>query len=547
VKSHWILAPGAATCVLATVAAAQAPILGDRVAVTRVVYLGSEAEDAARLDQLRGRRGTAGWMLRTPTLLTARLTGDSTRVGRGRGCDLRWALVSPRAELTWNSRLPFERNMDGVWSGRGVTTMLSGGAIAECGRLRVAIVPDVWYAQNRAFPILASAGAGRSAFNNPFYSGREASADLPLRFGSRSLAVLQPGQSSAELDAGYVTIGAGSEPQWWGPALRNGLVMTNHAAGIPSVYLRTSRPVHSRLGNAEARWMVGALTESPYFDVDPANDLRSISGLIVTLSPAFDTTLTLGVSRVVYAPIPGALALPARFLDAVARWGPAANVRTATFGRAADQLSSIFGRWVVPSSGFEAYAEWARVILPASLRSLLLAPQYSQGYTVGAQWLSAPDTRITAWRAQVEATMLEQPRPSRTEEPPAFYVSTTVAQGYTQRGRAIGAMIGTGGSSQFLAVDRRRPTWTAGLVLGRIRWNNEQYYRRPSGNLGLAHDVSLYAGLRGRYALREFDLSADIISEKRLNYLFQSNVSGFGEDHTFDVANLSLRFAVTPR
>ena len=512
-----------------------------------MIAMGSPAEDAARLDQLRGTRNTSGWLLRSSGLLLPPLEGHSTRVGRRAGCDLRWTLLAPQAAVTWDSRLPFERNDGGVWSGRGVTTQISGGMRAECGRLRLVFAPELWHAQNRAFAILTATGPGRSGFINPFYAGREASADLPLRFGSRPITVVQPGQSSAELDAGYVTLGVGTQSQWWGPGLRNALVMSNHAAGIPSAYVRTTRPVRSRWGSAEARWMVGALTESPYYDVDPSNDLRSLSGLVVTIVPAFDTTFTIGVARVVYAPIANAAALPARFLDAVARWGPAANVREATFGRAAEQLSSLFLRWVFPSSGFESYAEWARVILPASFRSLLLAPQYSQGYTLGAQWISTPDTLTTAWRAQIEMTMVEQPRRSRTEEPPAFYVSPVVGQGYTQRGRVIGAMIGPGGSSQFLAMDRLRPFWSVGGMLGRIRWNDEQYYRRPSSNLGFSHDVTLFSGIRGWRTLGRYHVSAELIAEKRLNYLFQSIVSGFGEDHTFDVANTSLRFAITPR
>lgn len=507
--------------------------------------MGSPGEDQLRLDQLRGARDANGWMLRSAADLLAPLHGPSWRIGGRRGCDVRWSLVAPSAALTWNSRLPFERNDGGAWTARGITLHGAGGIRAECGRLRVVVVPDGWIAQNRPFALLTSQAPGRSAFVHPFYGGREASMDMPLRFGTQTLIVAQAGQSFADLDLGPASVTVGSQSLWWGPGIRNALVMSNHAAPIPAVSVRTTRPLRSAIGRAEARWMIGALTESPFFDQNVDNDIRSLSGLVVTLSPAFDSTLTLGLARVIYAQVSGVSALPPRFFDAVARWGPGGDVRRAGDGGNADQLTSVFARWLFPRAGFEGYVEWARVVLPSSLRDLLLAPQYSQGFTVGSQWLSSADTVSAAWRAQLEATMNEQPR-FESGEPPAFYVSPSGGHGYTQRGRVIGAMIGPGANAQFLALDRQQRGWSAGVLFGRTRWNNEQYYRRPTSNLSFAHDVSVYSGLRGWRIIGPFHLSAELIRERRMNFLSRSAVGGYGEDHTFDVHNTSLRVAITP-
>ena len=504
--------------------------------------MGSAGEDEARLDQLRGLRSGAGWMIRSAADLLTPLDGPSVRAGGALACDARWSLVAPSAALTWNTRLPFERNDGGVWSARGVTAHGSGGIRAECGRVRLVIVPDGWIAQNAAFPHLTSPQRARSSFGNPFYGGREASMDMPLRFGTQPLIVAQLGQTFLDVNLGHASVTLGAQSQWWGPGIRNGLVMSNHAASIPGLSVRTTRPVRTRVGTLEGRWMVGALTESPYFDTEIANDFRSLSGVVATFSPAFDTTLTIAVARVVHAPISSATAVHTRFFDAVTVWPD----RKSTEPDAADQITSLFARWLLPSVGFEGYGEWARVILPSSLRSFLVAPQYSQGYTVGAQWLSSPDTVQTSWRAQVEFTMNEQPR-FDAGEPPAFYVSPRGGHGYTQRGRVIGAMIGPGGQAQHLALDRREGSWSVGALLGRIRWNNEQYYRRPSSVLSFAHDVSIFTGVRGWRRVGPYHLSAELIREKRMNYLFQSAVQGYGEDHTFDVSNTSLRFAITPR
>jgi capsule assembly protein Wzi len=451
-----------------------------------------------------------------------------------RRCTARWGLVAPEASVVWSSEIPFERNDGGVWAGRGGTFQVSGGLRADCGPVRVMFVPEIWHARNRPFPVLGPNQSWQSGWASPFYSGREASADLPLRFGSKPLTVFELGQSAIEVDAGPVTLGAGTQSQWWGPGVRNALLVSTHAAGIPSLYVRTRAPIRTRLGDIEGRWIAGALTESQFYDFEPKNDLRSLSAAALTLATAVDTNLTVGIARLVYRSVENGSQIPGRFFEAVTSWE--------------EQMLALFGRWVFPRNGLETYVEWARTRLPSSLRSFLVSPAYSQGYTMGLQWLSNTDSTATAWRTQLEATFVEQPRTSRGVEPPSFYVSAVVPQGYTQRGQIVGAAVGPGGSGQFLGVDRMRPTWYAGVVFGRVRWNNEQYYRRPTGNLHLVHDVSLFSGLRGAYRVQRFDLSGELISEKRINYLFQSNIQGgFGEDHTFDIRNTSVRIALTPR
>lgn len=508
--------------------------------------IGSAGEERLRLDQLTGRASAEGWLIRSPSSMHPRLRDGREHVVR-RVCTVRWAPVRPTFEVAWSSDLPVQRNDGGVWTGRGATLYGAAGARAECGRVRIAIVPEVWYAQNRAFAVVSVDVPGKSGFVNPFFAGSGWSGDLPVRFGNASMLVIEPGQTSLEIDAGPVTVGVATESQWWGPAMRNALIMSNHAAGIPNAYLRTSRPVRSPIGDLAARWMVGALTESRFFDFDARNDMRSLSGLVITLTPRVDSNVTLGAARVVYAPVPGVAALPARFLDAVTRWGEGGDVRAATFGRAAEQMVSLFGRWVLPPSGFEAYLEWARVVLPTSLRGLLLAPQYSQGYTMGVQWLGEDAPRTRAWRIAGELSNLEQPLSSRSVSPPSFYVSGVVPHGYTHRGQPIGAMIGPGSSSQWVAVDRLGRRLSLGGFVGRIRWNNEAFYRSFTGLSIWAHDISLYAGLRASRPLGGSMLSAELTAEQRLNYLFQSATNGFEPDRTFDLNNVLLRFRVEPR
>jgi hypothetical protein len=263
---------------------------------------------------------------------------------------------------------------------------------------------------------------------------------------------------------------------------------------------------------------------------------------VATLQPAFDPGLTLGFARAVYGPSGGA----GRVLDVLRGVGHpnvvAENDTTPAPEEGRDQVASVFARWVFPASGLEAYAEWARTDLPSSLRDLLENPDRSQGYTVGAQWAHPAGAGLL--RLQAEATSLEQ-TVRDSQRVASFYTSRAVAEGYTHRGQVLGAAIGPGASSQWLAADYVRPAWRAGVLVARIRWENDAMYRlaeQPSPN---AHDVSLLVGARGGRRVGPFDLAAELTIARRANYLFQ-NVALGNEVRAVDVTNQTLTLTLSP-
>ena len=503
--------------------------------------LGEPGEERARVDQLTGKRGTAGWLARTSSSVGA--WPADTAASASRLCALRSTYLSPRLDVNWSTALPVERNDGGVWAGRGLTMHATAGVRSVCGPIRIQFAPAMWLAENRPFPFVGNPTPARSGFASPFFAGLDMSADMPSRFGSEPLVVVEAGQTSIEVDARVVTVGASTESEWWGPGIRNALVISSHAAGIPRIYVRSSAPVRTWLGNLDGRWLVGALVESPYFDFDSANDLRSLSGAVVTLATVADTNLSLGIARVVFGPVRRRGALPARALDVFLRWGDGADIRdTVANGFNADQITSFFARWVFPASRFEAYAEWARASLGQNRYEWLFG---SEGQTLGMQWVSGE--KAPAWRIQGEMTNLEQRMPTRAQAPATLYSSPTVPQGYTHRGQTVGAMIGPGSSSQWFAVDRLGRESTLGGFVSRVRWANDAFYRAPTGRGVWAHDVSLIVGVRSSKAFGRLAIATELAAEKRLNYHFQSATVGFGEDDTFDVNNLTLRLSLEPR
>ena len=69
------------------------------------------------------------------------------------------------------------------------------------------------------------------------------------------------------------------------------------------------------------------------------------------------------------------------------------------------------------------------------------------------QWVQASD-RNARLRIQTEITNLEPSSTFRHRTPFSSYASQGVPQGYTHKGQVLGASIGPGASSQWLALDR---------------------------------------------------------------------------------------------
>ena len=450
--------------------------------------------------------------------------------------------MDPRLETFWNSEIPHSLNDGSLWAGRGMNATVSGGVIGSYGRLRFMIAPRLNVSQNKPFAILPSGRADRSGFASPWRSGTR-SADMPLRFGQERYATIDPGETLLESGAGPVAFGATSAAAWWGPGIRNALLMSDNAGGIPQVYLRTARPLSTRLGEIEGVWLLGQLMESPFFDRDAGNDSRSLNAAAISLRVAADTGLRLGLARSVYA-VSRLGRLPSHAGDVFLRWLQP-SPRDSAIGTW-DQITSLFAKWTLPEAGLAAHFEWAKLTIPRSLRDLMVNPQEAQGYTVGLEW-AKPLSGITTLRVQSEFSSLEQTPMQLGGEATTFYTSEVVPQGYTMRGQSIGAAIGPGGSSQFLGATLFRGRFELGASVGRIRWEEDSYYRPPSSgrNSYHGHDVSIFAGLSAAADWRWGRVELSATRTRRMNYLFQTS-NPFFFDGDFDVHNNSLSIRATP-
>lgn len=486
-------------------------------------------DDRLRVDQLLGRASTNGYLLRSTTTLLPPLPEDSTP-------RFHLQFLLPHLKSIWNSEMPYSLNDGALWAGRGVNLHLTGGVRAAYGPITLVFAPELRYEQNQPFPFVPYPLADRSQYSARWHwAALPISVDMPTRFGDEPRAAFGPGQTSVTAAAGPVRFGWARDDQWWGPGVRNAIVMSNNAPGIPRIFIRTGPPISTPIGDLELLWSAGVVQESAQFDTISNNGQRYVSGFAMTYRPAGEPGLTLGASRSVIGRMRSFHDFPQGMISPfVPKQGKS------------EQVASVFGRWIFPSAGFEAYAEWARYRLTSSLRDFLISPNHTQGYTVGVQWARPVNADTSGiLRLHTEITYLEQSTTTRHRPTGSFYTSNDLPQGYTQRGQIIGAATGPGSSSQWIAGDYLADSWQLGLFAGRIRWDNDAYYLTQEP-FPLDHDVSIFGGLRGVARLGPAWLELEYTRTHRYNFMFQNQSTALGEPGTGDVDNNTLRLTVRP-
>jgi hypothetical protein len=134
-----------------------------------------------------------------------------------------------------------------------------------------------------------------------------------------------------------------------------------------------------------------------------------------------------------------------------------------------------------------------------------------------------------------------------------FYTSHSVPEGYTHRGRPLGASFGPGGSGQWLTLDFLGEWWSLGLQGGRVRWETDAFYRtqprRPEIGRRTIHsfDAQVFLGLRGMLHTEWVEVEAEFLGSDRFNYYFFNPDVSWNTPGRVDFRTYTGSLTVRPR
>lgn len=516
-------------------------------AVQSVRLVSTFQMERERLAELAGEPQTTPMLLRSVSAYITRVE-DSTRRG---------GIFFPELQLVNNNSLPWSMNDGDLWAGRGMSTRLAAGFYVKTRRVQLVLAPELTHEANKYFALhipqieRPAIPPDRSQWAFPWYVNGPYSVDMPTRFGPHPFSRLSLGQSSLFLRFSKFQFGFANENEWWGPGIGNALILSNNAPGFPHWVLRTANPIDIRIGELDLRWMVGGLTESPYFDTTSTNNLRSITLGAATLHLRRPAGLTVGVTRSVFETADGWGKVPLRWFELFHAIGwpndvPLNDSTLSPGGR--DQVFSLFARWVMPESGFELYGEWGRTEFPPSLRNFIIAPNHTQAYTLGFQWRHPGLTGADFWRVQAENTSVEQSPTFRDRPLGVWYTSRKVIQGYTNRGQPLGAAVGPGSSGQNLTIDYFAPSWSFGMKTGRVRLNEDVRSISPilEFKSWCSHDIDLYWGPHASAQSRFGFAAIDFAFGNRIQPWFQIQSGCPRGDAMTDIRNNTVSITWVP-
>lgn len=397
--------------------------------------------------------------------------------------------------------------------------------------------------------------------------------DMPERFGNGPYARAFWGQSSIRLNFDEwnvpLSIGLSNENLWWGPGMRNSLLMSNTAPGFAHVTLNTTRPIKTPIGSFETQMIGGHLQNSgypprPYIDYGGMDRFyrpkpegwRYISGWTFNYQPKWVPGLFLGFTRsfiVNQEDMGNKLSDYLPFFNSFLKSNyddPATGVNEEDLS-ARDQYVSLSARWVMPKANAEVYFEFGRNDHAYNFRDLVGQLDHSRAYIIGLRKLVPLNTaKGTMLQINGEITQLEMTRAADFREGLSWYTHYQVRAGYTNLGQILGAGIGPGSNLQSLNVSWLKGIKQIGLQLERYVHNNDFYYnyiRNPRQNW-----VDLSAAAHGEWDYKNFIFTGKIQYMRAFNYQYKlldytDDRYGTNEFIPNDINNWHLQFGAMYR
>ncbi len=441
----------------------------------------------------------------------------------------------------FNSHHPYNRNNGSMIPNRGIQNRLSFGFYTRLGPLTIQINPEHIYSENKDFdgfweghyPIIWA--TRYNLWNHT---------DIPERFGEKRHNNLLLGQSSLRLNYKGLSLGISNENLWWGPSIRNSIMMSNHARGFKHITFNSTKPLKTFMGWFEFQLVSGRLEASGYTPPNPdyeyggtklyfpknnqipeIDDWRYFQGLVISYTPKWYKNISLGLIRWVqmysaqvegrYYWMVGSPSYFPVFKNLFRKNDAYENYEAQT-----DQAGGIFFRWVWPKSKAEIYTELHFNDTRQNLRDLLLDSDHSRARTIGIRKLF--DLNKNKLLFEWEWTQLEQTKGRVLRDAGSWYEHLWIYHGYTNYGEVIGAGIGPGSNSNYFSLRKLNKKSKYGVAFEIIDQDNDFYYEAfDSANDYRRYwkDFNFHINLEKKF--RKFNVSSNLIYSRSLNYQWE--------------------------
>ncbi len=443
--------------------------------------------------------------------------------------------------IEFNSNHPYNRNNGTMIPNRGYQHLISTGLYLELGPLSIQFKPEHHFSENKLFEGFWQ-GHYPEIWSKRYRLWNHI--DMPERFGNKSHNKTTLGQSFIRINLKSISIGISNENLWWGPSLRNSIMMSNHAQSFKHLSFNTRKPIKTFMGNFEWQFITGYLNSSgfnpPGTDIEYAgrklyiekinqlfetDDKRFLQAFILNYSPKFIKGLSMGIirwSQMYSALIEGRYA----WISGNRSYFPVfdklfrSNNSNVDYEMQTNEAGGFYFKWFWPNSNAEIYSEIHFNDSRFNFRDLILNSDHSKAMTLGFQkyFKINQDDFIFNW----EWTQMEQTASRLLRNASSWYEHYQVYDGYTNRGEVLGSGIGPGSNSHYFSLNKINGRNMIGIGLEIVENDNDFYHESfASANDFRRYWKDINLHLKYNKSFKHFNLSSNLVYIRSLNYQWE--------------------------
>jgi hypothetical protein len=404
-------------------------------------------------------------------------------------------LLQAGVTLHYNNNLTQSDNDGSMIPATGMQQRITIGATIHFENLLIQLQPEFVNAANTS-PTSFTGDPSNGNYWSRYYLYTINKIDNLTRFGTSTYSKFFPGQSRISFQLKHISVGISTENLWWGPGIRNSLVLTNNAPGFLHATINTYKPIPTKWGNIEFQAIFGQLNKTPFEAEDNpimktiwaggiANkqDIgRNIFGYIFSYNPIWTPNLFISFSGMSY------------FYNQSAEMQSSDLLLDFENKKQTARLGALYFRYKMPKENAELYVEYGRSNRWAAPWNIF-GDTIPTGYTAGFRKLISVG-KLNKAHISIggEITQLQLPdarivfnpaNPLSIPKTYSWYTNPYISQGYTNNGQVMGASIGPGSNSQTLYLSWIKGAKRIGVQIERVANNNDfAVYSNFSGIIG---------------------------------------------------------------